>query len=87
MVDEFNEYLFDYTSKISLDDIKSAKKKEKEDKVKSPYTMIKERNKCNFTILALCALALLGIIMVVVYVVDTTINSNNNVIAYVERTK
>ena len=24
MVDEFNEYLFDYTSKISLDDIKNA---------------------------------------------------------------
>ena len=27
MVDEYNEYLFDYTSKISLNDIKKAKKK------------------------------------------------------------
>ena len=26
MVDEFNEYLFDYTSKISIEDIKKAKK-------------------------------------------------------------
>ena len=26
MIDEFNEFLFDYTSKISLDDIKKAKK-------------------------------------------------------------
>ena len=28
LVDEFNEYLFDYTSKLSIDDIKNAKKKE-----------------------------------------------------------
>ena len=27
LVDEFNEYLFDYTSKLSLDDIKQARKK------------------------------------------------------------
>ena len=27
MIDEFNEYLFDYTSKISIDDIRKAKKK------------------------------------------------------------
>ena len=42
LVDEFNEYLFDYTSKLSLDDIKNAKKKEnKKDEVKvsSPYTV------------------------------------------------
>ena len=44
MVDEFNEYLFDYTSKISLNDIKSAKKKldhKKGEKrtIVSPYTM------------------------------------------------
>ena len=41
LVDEFNEYLFDYTSKLSIDDIKNAKKKEKkkeEPKVSSPYT-------------------------------------------------
>lgn len=49
MVDEFNEYLFDYTSKISIDDIKKAKKnigKKKEEKTKrivSPYTL--ERKK------------------------------------------
>ncbi|MDD4733610.1 MAG: helix-turn-helix domain-containing protein [Bacilli bacterium] len=42
MVDEFNEYLFDYTSKISLDEIKKAKKEIKEknsDKISSPYTI------------------------------------------------
>ena len=43
MVDEFNEYLFDYTSKISLEDIKNARKEgKKEDtkKIRSPYTRI-----------------------------------------------
>lgn len=48
MVDEFNEYLFDYTSKISIDDIKNAKKKMTEKpkdkkKIVSPYTI--ERRK------------------------------------------
>ena len=44
MVDEFNEYLFDRTSRISLEDIKKAKKKaqkkeKKETRVASPYTI------------------------------------------------
>lgn len=43
MVDEFNEFLFDYTSKISLKDIKEAQKKgikkEEVKKIASPYTM------------------------------------------------
>lgn len=42
LVDEFNEYLFDYTSKLSIDDIKNAKKKEikkEEPKISSPYTL------------------------------------------------
>lgn len=49
MVDEFNEYLFDYTSKISLEEIKKAKKKNKDKKdepvkkIASPYTLSKRR--------------------------------------------
>lgn len=43
VVDDFNEYLFDYTSRISLDDIKNAKKVEKEDKIRSPYTIEHKR--------------------------------------------
>src|SRR5574344_1947192 len=43
MVDEFNEFLFDYTSKISLKDIKEAQKKvseiKEEPKISSPYTV------------------------------------------------
>ena len=41
VVDEFNGFLFEHTSKISLDDIKAAQKKmeAKEKKTKSPYTV------------------------------------------------
>ena len=48
LVDEFNEYLFDYTSKISLDDIKKVKKKIERNnkkspkKIASPYTIDKK---------------------------------------------
>ena len=49
MVEEFNEFVFDYTSKISIDDIKKATNKNKEkNKVKkiiSPYTIDKENEK------------------------------------------
>ena len=47
IVDEFNDFMFEHTSKISLDDIlearKLAKEKETEEKVKivSPYTNIR----------------------------------------------
>jgi cytoskeletal protein RodZ len=44
MLDEFNEYLFDYTSKISIEEIKKAKnkldkKEEPKKKIASPYTL------------------------------------------------
>ena len=48
IVDEFNGFLFQHTSKISLDDIREAQKKKEElieeKKIKSPYTLdYKER--------------------------------------------
>jgi len=52
MVEEFNEYLFDFTSKISIEDIKKAemeqKKKEKKlktVKISSPYTIEKQQQR------------------------------------------
>lgn len=44
LVDEFNEYLFDVTSRISLSDIKKAKKERNQAKrIKSPYTIDKKK--------------------------------------------
>lgn len=46
MVDEFNDFLFEHTSKLSLTDIlEASRKKEKEmKKIVSPYTKIKKNN-------------------------------------------
>lgn len=80
MVDEFNEYLFDYTSKLSLQDIKNAKEEEskkKEPKVMSPYTIEKKEKKLIPPIVIW--LLILGVIGIVVYfVADAVIDSNNN---------
>lgn len=44
LVDEFNEYLFEYTSRISISDIKKAKKERSDAKrIKSPYTVFKKQ--------------------------------------------
>ena len=49
LVEDFNEYLFDYTSKISIDDIKKANKNNTEVKkipqVVSPYTIEKKQQR------------------------------------------
>lgn len=78
MVDEFNEYLFDYTSKLSLDDIRKAKKedeKTKEPKIVSPYTLEKKRKKIIPPIIIwILIIMILGI---VVYFVVDAINDNN----------
>jgi len=46
ILDDFNEFLFDYTSRIPLDKIKEAtqEKKEEVNKVVSPYTMPQKKN-------------------------------------------
>ena len=49
LIDDFNEFLFDYTSKISIEDIKKAKKQvevhhaKQQAKISSPYTMEHKR--------------------------------------------
>ena len=69
MVDDFNEYLFDYTSKLSLDDIKKENKikKEEENRIRSPYT-IERKNERLFQIAAyVCIFLLLIIICYLLY--------------------
>ena len=69
LVDEFNEYLFDYTSKISLDDIEEAsnKEQEKKDKIKSPYTIDYYR-KTNYAKVIFLILGIIVIIAVLVFI-------------------
>ena len=77
LLDEFNEYLFEKTSKISLEDIEKAKKekeeKERNLKILSPYTLTKkDKNKRKIIILIIIILLIIAII---VYLI---IGRNNN---------
>lgn len=82
MIDEFNEYLFDYTSKISLDDIKKAKKKaernqaKKDKRIASPYT-IERRKKINLKIVLLVFLSILAMLMLV-FIVKQVVNNTES---------
>lgn len=76
LVDEFNEYLFDYTSKLSLDDIKQARKKKKQKKViKSPYTI--ERNS-NMRIIPFVVYGLIAALIIVTLYLVITLNTDDD---------
>ncbi|MBQ9011330.1 MAG: helix-turn-helix domain-containing protein [Bacilli bacterium] len=76
LVDEFNEYLFDYTSKLSLDDIKNAKKEKKPTRViKSPYTIDKKRK---LSIVPFLVYALIVILVVSIIYFIVTLNSEDD---------
>ena len=69
IIDEFNDFVFESTSKIPLDDIaKASKLKEKQDDVKiaSPYTSTEEKNKVPKYLYILIAVIILAIVAVIV---------------------
>ena len=76
VTDEFNNFLFQHTSKISLDDILEAQKKkeeeQKEKKVKSPYTK-EYKKKINLWPLVYFLVGVL-ILSVIIYIVVSSIN-------------
>jgi cytoskeletal protein RodZ len=81
IIDDFNEFLFDYTSRISLDDIKKARKqvenskKKSEKKVVSPYTYEKTKNKkIKFIIIYFLTLI---ITFFAIYLIISKIQKNN----------
>ena len=69
VLDEFNEYLFDVTSKIPVNLIKEAKKEKEEEKVSSPYT--KERKiKLKVPKLAIIIAAAVVLLLVVCIIIS-----------------
>ena len=78
LVDEFNEYLFDYTSRLSLDDIKAAKKKKKDvRKIKSPYT-IEKRNRTSIIMFVVYAIIMLLIILIIYLIINLNTTDNDD---------
>lgn len=71
IIDEFNDFVFESTSKIPLDDIaKASKIKEKEEDVKiaSPYTATEEKNKIPKSVFIILFILLLIAIGVFCYI-------------------
>lgn len=74
VVDEFNGFLFQHTSRISLDDIVAAQKKKdaEEKKVRSPYTMEVKEKKSLWPVVV----GVIGVIIMIaiLYIVVSNIN-------------
>ncbi len=90
VIDEFNDFLFEHTSKISLDDILEAQKKidaNKEKKVTSPYTNI-PKEKVNVWSLIVLVISFI-IVFVVIYFIVSFINKapvrNSELINHIEK--
>lgn len=76
MIDEFNEYLFDFTSKIPVEDIEKAKeKKNKKKEVVSPYTQVSEKS--NNVKMLILSIIIVIVIIVVGYLVVSEIHKND----------
>lgn len=85
LVDEFNEYLFDYTSKLSLEDIKKEVRAKKEDnhKIHSPYTIERKNDKWLQYITYITIFVLLCTIGYLLFTMATSKDKNDdNVLAY-----
>ena len=90
VISKFNEYMFDYTSKIPMDEIEQAmkeqmKEKEDEDRIQSPYTKFYPKEKTLPYVLTGIVIIILVIIAVVWSVRQITIDNNgSNIIGYYE---
>ena len=78
ILDDFNEFMFDFTSKIPVAEIEKAKQEkelnEPATKVSSPYTTIDKRDKIPKTIIAIVGIVL---VIVVGYIVVSSIKGND----------
>ena len=72
ILDEFNEYLFDITSKIPVNLIEQAKKEKEQDNVSSPYTKESKKKITNVQKL------IIGIVILVIAVVVGCILISNH---------
>lgn len=76
LIDEFNEYLFDFTSKIPLKAIEIAKKEKAEvkDEIKSPYTLPKNKVEPVLVVGSILLVVVFGILMT--YLIIYFLNSD-----------
>lgn len=90
IVNKFNEYMFEYTSKIPMDEIEKAvrdkmREQDDEDRIASPYTRAYPKEKTLPYILTAIGIIILVVLAVIWSVRQITINNTStNVISYLK---
>ena len=88
IIDEFNEYVFESTSKIPIAEIEKAsklKEKKQDDKIISPYTMEEPKNNKTILILVISIFVLIiAAVCIIVYNSNVSSDDNNLKVSYIE---
>ena len=90
LIDEFNDYMFEYTSKIPVKEIEQLikekeKEENKEEKVISPYTMDVKKHKSKIYIIIYLIMIMLVLCIITWSLKQLTINTiSSSEISYVE---
>ena len=69
VIEDFNDFLFEHTSKISLEDIMEAEKKHNEKRIASPYTVARSKKKDYSKLKALLIWAVLVLLLISIAVI------------------
>lgn len=91
IIDEFNEYLFEYTSRIPLEDIEKAMNEQQKedtsgDKIVSPYTTSTSKYSGKFTIMIAIIIGIIILLIAAWAVKQITIDSRTtNMISYISK--
>ena len=81
LLDEFNEYMFSQTSRISLEDIEKAKEirmDEDKEKIVSPYTIDKKENNKVVIYFVIAIIIVILICLVSFFVIKNMVNDNSS---------
>lgn len=86
---KFNEYMFDYTSKIKLDEIEKAmreqqKEKESDEEIHSPYTRVTPKEKTLPYILSAVVIIILVILVLIWSIKQITVNGSSSIIGFLD---
>ena len=69
VIEDFNDFLFEHTSKISLEDIMEAEKKHNEKRIASPYNVARSKNKDYSKLKVLLIWAVLVLLLISIAVI------------------
>ena len=83
---KFNEYMFDYTSKIKLDEIEKAMREEKEsdEEIHSPYTRVTPKEKTLPYILSAVVIIILVVLVLIWSIKQITVNGSSSIIGFLD---